>query len=252
MTTLSTITSLLGDFLKIAPGLVLLPFSIYFFWKKISHKASATFSISMNRVTAPRLSDIVIANLKDKPLVIWALHARINKEQWLTIQKFEHPLILKGLETVNINPPPVSEYNVKSDTITNPFGSGKHVEIFITSTDKIFKCLPMTYPENLATKKFSELTYITSTIKSYKGITYNNNVKFAITYEYNGQTEVALLENNGCMTHGWPFIPNRFQADHISDTATVRRTFEATGITDIVKILSVVDIEKNISNFKSF
>ncbi|ANF87728.1 hypothetical protein A7J50_4373 [Pseudomonas antarctica] len=252
MSTLAALLSTLGDFFKIAPGLILLPFSVYFFWKKISHKAAVSFSLSFNRVSAPQLSNIVISNLKDKPLVIWAIHATINKEHWITIQKFKTPIILKGLEITSIEPPPVSEYSIKTDSISNPFGTGKNVSIYITTTDKTFKCSQMYYPEYQAKKKFSELTYVTSIINKFKGTTYNSNAKFAVIYEFNGSETIALLEHDGIMTHGWPFSPNRLHEHQIEDAETVKKTLEGTDIAKIIKIISVQDLKTDASSANFF
>ena len=106
---------IIKEILKIMPGALLFPFSLYFFWKKIYHKVYVSFTVGHYKLSATRIESLVLSNLKDKPLPIFSIYAVIDRDISIQVQKFDPPLILKGLESLSIKTDPVSAYYIGSN-----------------------------------------------------------------------------------------------------------------------------------------
>src|ERR1035441_11057296 len=87
------------EFLKVVPGLVLFPFSLYFCWKRIGTRVLASAIIAHEIALPPRISSVVLRNLKDKPLAIFAIYAVVNDDVCFEVDHFDPPIIIKPLES---------------------------------------------------------------------------------------------------------------------------------------------------------
>ncbi len=102
----------LQEFLKLVPGLVLFPFSLYFAWKKIGNKVLASISTSHEMIVAPRISSVAIRNMRDKPLTVFEIYAVIDDDVYFQVEKFDPPIIIKPLESALIETRPYSRLNL--------------------------------------------------------------------------------------------------------------------------------------------
>ena len=193
------------ELLKVLPGIALLPFSIYFAFKKIGHGATASLSINFGRFSAAQVTSVTIHNLKDKPLIVKAIHVIVNKETCITLEEFAEPIIIKGHETASIKMRKVSWYSGKEGVTNDPFTFKKPIQIFISTPATMFKCKFHQHSRVDVEKKFKSLKSFAPSIQTYNGIVYGLNAKYAVTYAYEGKIRTTLMDNTGMMDDSWDF-----------------------------------------------
>lgn len=223
------------SFLKIAPGLVLLPLTFVLGWKKIGNKVQASFSWTHNRITAKHLSNVVISNLKDKPLTIHEIHLLIDRDIVVPVAELNPPLIIKGLESVIVEPTPVSKYYVGEQEYEPDQNHRSLVEMFLTTTDGPIRCELVSPPSIKAFKKFRDYRTAKTHTKHYNGIVYNDEAEYALIYRYGGETKTAIVEKSGFILTGWPFLPNAIHPVDLASAESVKAALMASEISNFIK-----------------
>lgn len=223
------------SFLKIAPGLVLLPLTLFLGWKKIGHKVQVSFGWSHNRITAKHISDVVISNLKDKPLTVHEIHLLIDRDIVVPVAKLKPPVIVKGLESIVVEPKPVSAYYIGDQEYEPGQTQNGLVEMFITTPDGLVKCEIVSDPSIRSFKKLRDYRSAQTSTSSYNGIVYNDKALYALVYIYDGGTKTAIVEKSGFITVGWPFLPNALQQDDLASEQTVKAALMSSEISHVIK-----------------
>ncbi|WGK88337.1 hypothetical protein [Pseudomonas migulae] len=214
------------EFLKIAPGLLLLPFSCYLAWKKISNKILASFSTSHSKISATRIGNVVLSNLKDKPVPIFSIYATIDRHISIKVEEFNPPLILKGLESLSIETTPVSKYYIGRDEYEPSFMSPQKVELYIVSIGRPIKC-KLVNPHSIESfREFSQYSMATTHTKKFNNFIYNDNVAYAIIYHFDGKHKTAFVERSGFICNEWDLRYNTIPAEQMKS---------ASGINDFLK-----------------
>lgn len=241
--------STIKEILKIIPGIILLPFSFYLAWKKISHKILASTSIGYDRLTATRINNIVLSNLKDKPIPIFSIYAIINKDISIQVEKFDPPLILKGLESLSINTSPVSYYTIGSDIYDPDFMSPQSLDIYLISTGKPIKCKITTPPSIRSIDELSKFSMATPHTKKFNGFVYNDNLAYVITYLTEGKHKTAFVLHGGFICQEWDYYYNRISEENMRNSDGVREFIKCCGYDKIFTgyaVISANEINKNI------
>ncbi|MCA4079091.1 hypothetical protein LD001_28070 [Pseudomonas kurunegalensis] len=222
----ASIWSYISEFLKLTPGLILLPLSLVIGWKKIGHKAVISYYISHNRFEAPRLTQVVLTNLKDKPLIVHALYADIDHHALLKIKEYESPLIIKGLETLVIETDPVSLYTLGQDAYEPDFDKIKAIHVVTTGTS--FQCTIDRTPSVHSLAKRGHYQQIKATSYQYLGLTITDEVRYGLAFKIGGSVHAAIVDKSGFIGGNWPFGMNCLLAEHMQSAEQVKAVLNET------------------------
>lgn len=174
--------------------------------KKWGHKAiyHATIGRSLNRPT--RITSLSIANLKDKPLIIYELHIRFNQPKYyFCLQKFDPPLVIKGLEATSIEPEAYSSLSIEP----NPFNDlDIDMDLFLATERSVIKCEKANPPEILVRNYFKNISELTKSTSKFNKKIYSNDASYALVYIYQGNQRTSFLSKRGFIHDEWPFHVN--------------------------------------------
>lgn len=215
---------LFSEFLKLVPGLLLFPLTLMLTWKKIGHKALITYSLSYDRYTASGLSDIVITNCKDKPLIVHALYTVIDRHILVALKEFSPPLVVKGLESASIVCDPVSSYHVGDDPFEFSFNSTE--EIYITTTGGRVKCDYEQRPSILSIMESEQYVLAVKSTQQFNGHVYDYRVCYALVFSYQGKQHTAFVDIGGMIGLEWPFRINGLRPENITNAASVKAVLD--------------------------
>lgn len=216
--------------LKIVPGLVLLPLTLFLGWKKIGNKVNVSFSWDTGRITANRISNLVVTNLKDKPVTIHEVHLTIDRHIVVPVQKLNPPLVVKGLESVVIEPEPVSSHSIGDQDYELVRKPGQLLEMYLTTQDGLIKCKIVAPPSIESLMEFKDYALVATHTSKYNGIVYNDHAAYALVYKYGGETKTAIVEHSGFITADWRFLPNALRQEDLASEQTVKAALMASDI----------------------
>lgn len=217
----------LQEFLKILPGIVIFPFSLYFVWKKLSNRVTASITTHYQRTIAPRISEVVLANLKDGPLAIFAIYALLDKDIYIELDRFDPPLILKPLETLKIATDPYSQLIIGNDRFEPDFTRSK-IDIYLVLSDKIIKCIQAGHPNLQSLPVLLNHRYAIKETKKFNNIVYNEFAAYAITYRINAKIETTIVDKAGHIGGDWAFPFNAIPVDVMGSKEDVKQFLEKT------------------------
>jgi len=220
------IWSYVSEFLKLVPGLVLLPISFVVGWKKIGHKAVISYYETHEQFQAQRLTKIVLTNLKDKPLVVHALYADVDHHALIKIKVFDIPLVIKGLESAVIETDPVSSYligQVPYDPVLFNIEA-----VYVITTGKRFRCKIDNTPSIQAIAKGDQYQEITTMTYQYFGLTFNEQARYGLNFKIGTEQYVALVHTSGFIGTGWPFSANMLLPENMVSPEAVKKSLDNT------------------------
>lgn len=198
------------EFLKIVPGLVVFPFTMYLAWKKLGVKVTASITTRHERTVAPRISDVVLMNLKDKPVTVFAVYAVIDGDIYWELDKFDPPVVLKSLESTRIETRPYSALLLDSVKFEPDFIMAKNIEIFLLLSHKVVKCKIVTHPNLMHIPAFKGYRNASKHTMQFNNIVYNEYAVYAITYSLNSEIKTAIVDCSGFICCNWNFPFNMF------------------------------------------
>jgi hypothetical protein len=229
----------LKEFLKIVPGLLLLPFSLYLSWKKFGNEISASFSVSHNRGSASRINDIILNNLKDRPLAIFSIYAVLDKDIAYEVEKFDTPLILKALEAVKIETKPFSglyfgreEYEINIEPSTK-------LQLFLFTDKGVVKCKNINSLSTYSLVWSRNFRCPTKNTKKINNIVYNNTAMYFISYGRENKDYTAIIDKAGFIQGDWNFKYNLIPPEYMISEESVNNYLVLCGFalyTTIFKI----------------
>jgi hypothetical protein len=234
MSLLQTAWPYIDIFLRITPGIVLLPLTFFLGWKKIGNKVHISYSIAHERLNAPRLTNIVITNLKDKPLTVHEIHMLIDRHFVVPVQKLSVPIVIKGLESLAIKTDPVSQYYLGEEEYDFDEQSGQMLELYLTTQDGLVKCKIANPPSIQSYTKFKDYVIAQTHTQKYNGIVYNRRAAYALIYKYDGETKTAILEKSGHIIKGWPFLPNALHQQDMASEQSVKAALMGSDIKYVI------------------
>lgn len=189
----SSLDTLFRPFLVIFATLI----GLYLTFKKFGNSVSVTYTVEFKELVAPRISDVVLTNYKDKPVSIFSIIAVFDKDISLTLHDCKPPLILKPYETLSIETEPYSSLSINGDPYEPKFSDA---EIFIETTNKLIKCR--------ATKKSNiEQSYRRSMkkIRRFNGIIHSDLYKYLLVYRVDGELKTTFIHYSGYFENDWSF-----------------------------------------------
>ncbi|PPA04373.1 hypothetical protein C4E44_09400 [Pseudomonas sp. MWU12-2312b] len=235
MSLLQSIWPYIDGFLRIAPGIVLLPLTFFLGWKKVGHKVHISYSTAHERISASRIGNVVITNLKDKPLTVHEVHAMIDRHYVLPVQKFKTPVIVKGLESFAFDTDSVSHYYLGVEEYEPDSLLGQKVEFYLTTQDGLVKCKVANPPSIQSYSKFKDYVVASAHTRKYNDIVYNDKAVYALIYNHDGQSHTAIIEDGGFIITGWPFLPNQLSQQDMASKDSVKAALMGSEIKYIIK-----------------
>lgn len=216
------------EFLKIVPGIVIFPFSFYLAWKKIGIDVAASFTVCSDRITAERISEVVLVNLKDKPIAVFAIYAVIGDDISWEVDKFDPPIILKPLESSLIETKPYSELYLDAEKYEPDFILNAKIDIYIATSHKILKCKAVSHPNLLRIPLFKNYRSATKSTRCFNNIVYNDRAAYAITYVINSEKITAIVDKFGLITENFSFGFNKLPAECLISEVDLKNYLEKT------------------------
>ncbi len=204
------------EFLKVLPGLVLFPFSIYFFWKKIGYSVSVSYSFSVVGFSAARVSEVNITNHKDKPITIFSVFLITKDKITIPVEQFNPPKVIKNLETIQVETKAfycyykgAERYEVSRDEIYE-------ADFFVESSKNI-KCKKMKRASAFGAAMTKGNVHLTTSSLRFNGVVYNDSVLYAISYIIAGVQKTAFVKRDGFITGDWEFQLNKINSNEVNE-----------------------------------
>lgn len=229
------------EILKIIPGIVLLPLSIYLGWKKLGHSISVAFTVGSDFTTAKRIQRVFLANRKDRPVTIFSIQAVVNNEITYEIQKFDSPYVIRAMEAVSIETNPYSKLMIgESEWEPNLIAEDK-IDIYLEVPTGVIKCQALPHPNLSAASKFRHLARASKITSAFNGIVYNDNAKYAITYATKGSTtrKTALVDVKGFVGGEWDYPINMMAPQQLTSIEGVREFLKLSRADEFLTIYGV-------------
>ncbi|MDR6581633.1 hypothetical protein [Pseudomonas extremaustralis] len=216
--------SMVGEFFKLVPGLILFPLSFVLAWKKFGNKALITYSLSHDRYSAPRLTDIALTNCKDRPLVVHALYIIVDRHILVPLKEFSPPLVVKGLESALIECDPVTSYHVGEHSFEFDFLNIG--EIYVLTTGGRFKCDADPTPTLTSIAKNEGYQHVHTRRRIFNTHVFNDGVRYGLTFSAKGKSYTAFVDDGGIIGLEWPFQINALRSEDMTDALTVKTVLE--------------------------
>lgn len=179
---------------------------LYLTFKKFGNSVSVTYNVECGPLVAPRISDIVLTNHKDKPVSIFSIIAVFDKEISLTLHECKPPLILKAYETLAITTEPYSSLNINGHPYDPEF---LNAEIYLETTDKLIKCKTRKKPNmNQSYRR------VMKSIKIFNSIVHSDLYKYLLVYKVNGELKTTFIHYSGFFENDWSFAFNMIQVEY--------------------------------------
>lgn len=202
----ATALSIFVETLKVLPGALLFPFSIYFAWKKVGQSVGVSFSFGVSGFfSAARITSIVFTNKKDKPLPIFSAFLLINKEIVVPVEKFDPPVILKGLEVMQVTTAPFSSYSLGPDQLELTFDLIRKAEFFVVTTSGAIRCDICNTDTDVSYAYKNDVRLLAKSTSTFNGHVYNDHARFAISYLIDGNQKTAFVDQSGFIGGDWGF-----------------------------------------------
>lgn len=231
------------EFLKIVPGLTIFPLSFYLAWKKLGIKVAGSFTVHYNRTTAKRIGEVVLVNLKDKPITIFAIYAIMDQDISWEIDKFDPPIILKSLESIRIETQPYSELYLGNEKFEPNFLSPSKIELYIATPRKMIKCETVSHPNLLNIPAFKHYRAAAKNTRRFNNIVYNDGAAYAITYVINSEVITAIVDQSGFIGSNFDFGFNMVPAECMKSKDELKTCLEQTSFGKLVDRFVVDKLE---------
>ena len=193
------------EFLKIVPGLVIFPISLYLGLQKIGTRVSAGLTFSSNPISPFCIRYIDLRNLKDRTIVIYSIFASINDDQFLLeLKKFYPPLILKGYQSTITEIPPYTFLLLDDNKFELDKSMTEKTIIYLELAHSTVKCNTLNYEKPIS-KKLSKYRILKNITNNFNGIIYDKNAVYAIAYSADSLVKTAIVNDAGVFNGDWDF-----------------------------------------------
>ena len=219
----------LQEFLKLVPGLAILPFSLYLAWKKLGASVSASYSVRHENTVEPRLDTIVLTNHKDKPLTVFSIHAVIANEITYEVEKFDPPIVLKALESVRVETTPYSSLHIGEQSYRPDIAAFDQVTLYLCVPGRIVRCQEINTPGSMHLASRADYRIASKGTNRFNDCVYNEDARFAVTYKLGSNIATAIVDKGGSIVRGWHFRVNMVPPESMMNAVAVRKYLESKG-----------------------
>ncbi|WP_455911015.1 hypothetical protein [Pseudomonas putida] len=202
--------------------------------KKWGNKAVYFAAIGSSSNNPTSITSLSIANLKDKPLIIYEINVLFKKtHHYFRLEKFDPPLVIKGLEATSFIPEKYSELSINP----NPFHDANlKIDIILITESSAIKCKPAKSPESIAYRHMKKYKSITVSRRKLNGKIYSKDTVFALVYMYEDSQKTSFLLRSGLICDDWPFQTNMLSREMMRDREAITEAINEIAIKNKVHI----------------
>lgn len=192
--------------------------------RRFGHEAiyRATISHALNRVG--HIANLTIANLKDRPLVVFEVLVYFKEAgTYITLQKFDPPLVIKNLEATSFVPEPYSDISISP----NPFDDRRlNMEILLVTESNVVKCKQAKNPARLIAKHLRGIPFATVSRNMINNKIYTREARYALFWQQDGATRTSFLLASGFICDEWPFRYNAVDKDALASEESIEQAIQ--------------------------
>ncbi len=193
------------EFLKIVPGLLIFPISLYLGLQKIGTKVNAGISFANNPISPLCIRYVDLRNMKDRTIVIYSIFASINDDEFLLeLKKCNPPLILKGYQSTIAQIPPYSFLLLDGEKFELNKSMIEKTTIYLELAHSTVKCNTLNYQKPIS-KRLSKYRILKNVTNNFNGIIYDEHAVYAITYTSQSRVKTAIVNESGSFHGEWDF-----------------------------------------------
>jgi hypothetical protein len=193
------------EFLKIVPGLLIFPISLYLGLQKIGTKVSARISFGSNPISPFCIRYVDLRNMKYRTIVVYSIFASINDDEYLVeLKRCNPPLILKAHQSVIAEIPPYSFLLLDGKKFEIDESMNTKTTIYLELAHKTIKSYTLNYQKPIS-KKLSKYRVLKNVTNNFNGIIYDKHAIYAITYGSEYRVKTAIINDSGTFSGDWNF-----------------------------------------------
>ncbi|TLU82454.1 MAG: hypothetical protein FDX21_08105 [Chlorobium sp.] len=236
------------EFLKIVPGLLIFPISLYLGLQKIGTKVSAGISFGNNPISPLCIRYVDLRNMKDRTIVIYAIYVSItDNELLLELKKCNPPLILKGYQSIIAEIPPYSFLLLDGNKFELDKSMIENTTIYLELAHSTVKCNTLNYQnqnQKPINKKLSKYRILENVTNNFNGIIYDEHAVYAITYALQSRVKTAIIHDSGAFHGEWDFEIFQLPMKSMSSKEAIEDELRAMQFGDIVEWFKVYRLRK--------
>lgn len=171
-----------------------------------------------------RIISLSLANLKEKPLIIYRIIARFNESKtYVILQEFKPPLVIDGLKATTLDPDAFSSL----DANKNPFEDfDVKMDIMLVTESTVVKCKPAKSSESLTLKHMKGFSPIGKSTMLFNKKVYTHQAAYALIYRYKDSDCTSFLLHGGHIIDEWPFRVNSIPKDSMRDEQSLEQALK--------------------------
>lgn len=207
--------------------------------KKWGSKAIYFATVGASSNSPASITSLSITNLKDKPLIIYEINVLFKtSNSYFRLQKFDPPLVIKGLEATSFEPEKYSELEIEP----NPFLElNLKIDLILITESSAIKCKTAKSPESIVFRKMKKYKSVTTSRKKFNKKTYSKNTELALVYMFDGAQRTSFLLRTGFICDDWPFRTNMLPKESMQSRETIKEAINDIALQNNVRI-NIVEI----------
>ena len=227
------------EFLKIVPGLLIFPISLYLGLQKIGTRVNAGISFGNNPISPYCIRYVDLRNMKDRTIVIYSIFVSINNDEFLLeLKKCNPPLILKGYQSTIAEIPPYSFLLLDGKKFELDKSMTERSTIYLELAHSTVKCNTLNYQKPIS-KKLSKYRILENITNNFNGIIYDEHAVYAITYASHSRVKTAIVNQSGIFQGEWEFDTFQLPMRSMSSKEAVESELKAMQLGEQVEWFKV-------------
>ena len=147
--------------------------------------------------------------MKDRTIVIYAIFASINDDEFLLeLKKCNPPLILKGYQSIIAEIPPYSFLLLDGKKFELEKTMIEKTTIYLELAHSTVKCNTLNYENPIRkpiSKRLRKSRLLENITNNFNGIIYDEHAVYAITYATNFRIKTVIVNESGVFKGEWDF-----------------------------------------------
>uniref|UniRef100_Q3ATG8 Uncharacterized protein n=1 Tax=Chlorobium chlorochromatii (strain CaD3) TaxID=340177 RepID=Q3ATG8_CHLCH len=227
------------EFLKIVPGLLIFPISLYLGLQKIGTKVNARISFSSNPTSPSTVRYIDLRNMKERTIVIYSIFASVNDEEiLLELKQCNPPIILKAHQSTIVEIPTYSFMQLDGSRLDVSKLPLKKTTIYLELAHTTIKCHTLNYQKSVS-RKLSKYQILEKEDHYPDALPYNKHAIYAITYSKNSRIKTATINEAGTFHGDWTFSLNQLPISALISKESVESYLQSMNFSNEVEWFKV-------------
>ncbi len=204
------------------PSLLVTGLTLIFYYQQIGTRIEIAYSINHDRLSAERITPIILVNKKNKPVAVYRIHIIADKKYFLKLKDFSPPLVINPLSSVSFDIEPKSLYLTNNEPFKPDFHKRKLAFWVTVNDNNLHRCKVIGHPSCTSAKVFEKYILISTHNSSFNGLTYTPEMKYAVTYLVNGIKRTAFIDDYGFLNGQWDLPYNSLPTDILQSRVTIQ------------------------------